>query len=234
MKTWILALLAAAATAWGVPAWAQKDESLLAAATAEQPAVVKTLERLVNIETGTGNAEGIAAMGDLLEAELKALGATVTRHKAAAPAIGDNIVGRIEGKGGKRLMLMAHMDTVYVKGTLAKAPFRIDGNRAFGPGIADDKSGLAVILHTLGLLKTRGDGRHVVLHHGLGDALRLALGHDGFGFDPEVFGDFEDASGQCPLQLVGRQSAAATKNQDPLSHSPHDPRQRAPRGSSDH
>lgn len=156
MKTRILMLLAAAATAWGTPVWAQKDESLLAAATAEQPAVVKTLERLVNIETGTGNAEGIAAMGELLEAELKALGATVTRHKAVSPAIGDNIVGRIEGKGGKRLMLMAHMDTVYVKGTLAKAPFRIDGNRAFGPGIADDKSGLAVILHTLGLLKTRG------------------------------------------------------------------------------
>ena len=156
MKTRILTLLAAAATALCAPAWAQKDDSLLAAATAEQPAVVKTLERLVNIETGTGNAEGMAAMGELLEAELKALGATVTRHKAAAPAIGDNIVGRIEGKGGKRLMLMAHMDTVYVKGTLEKAPFRVDGNRAFGPGIADDKGGISVILHTLKVLKARG------------------------------------------------------------------------------
>jgi glutamate carboxypeptidase len=156
VKTRILTLLAAAVTALCAPAWAQKDDSLLAAATAEQPAVVKTLERLVNIETGTGNAEGMAAMGELLEAELKALGATVTRHKAAAPAIGDNIVGRIEGKGGKRLMLMAHMDTVYVKGTLEKAPFRVDGNRAFGPGIADDKGGISVILHTLKVLKARG------------------------------------------------------------------------------
>jgi glutamate carboxypeptidase len=156
VKTRILTLLAAAATALCAPAWAQKDDSLLADATAEQPAVVKTLERLVNIETGTGNAEGMAAMGELLEAELKALGATVTRHKAAAPAIGDNIVGRIEGKGGKRLMLMAHMDTVYVKGTLEKAPFRVDGNRAFGPGIADDKGGISVILHTLKVLKARG------------------------------------------------------------------------------
>jgi glutamate carboxypeptidase len=43
-----------------------------------------------------------------------------------------------------------------VKGALAKAPFRIDGNRAFGPGIADDKGGVAVILHTLKLLKARG------------------------------------------------------------------------------
>lgn len=155
MKTIARTAAAALAALALLPAWAQRDESLLAAATAEQPAAVKTLERLVNIETGTGHAEGIAAMGQLLEAELKALGATVTRHKAAEPAIGDNIVGRIEGKGGKRLMLMAHMDTVYPKGTLEKAPFRIDGNRAFGPGIADDKGGVAVILHTLKLLKAR-------------------------------------------------------------------------------
>jgi glutamate carboxypeptidase len=48
------------------------------------------------------------------------------------------------------------MDTVYARGTLAKAAFRVDGNRAFGPGIADAKGGIAVILHTLGLLKARG------------------------------------------------------------------------------
>jgi glutamate carboxypeptidase len=133
-----------------------RDEALLAAATAEQSAVVKTLERLVNIETGSGDAEGLGAMADLLEAELKSVGATVMRQRAVAPAIGDNIIGRVQGKGGKNLMLMAHMDTVYVKGTLAKAAFRVDGNRAFGPGIADDKGGISVILHTLRLLKARG------------------------------------------------------------------------------
>lgn len=132
------------------------DAPLMAAATAEQPAVVKTLERLVNIETGTGDAQGMAAMGQLLETELKALGATVARQKAAGEVAGENIVGRIAGTGGKRLLLMAHMDTVYVRGTLAKAPFRVDGNRAFGPGIADDKGGIAVILHTLKLLQARG------------------------------------------------------------------------------
>lgn len=133
-----------------------RDEALFTAASAEQAAVVKTLERLVNIETGTGNAEGLSAMAQYLEAELQALGATVTRQKAAGTAIGDNLVGVIRGKGGKNLLMMAHMDTVYVKGTLAKAPFRVEGNRAFGPGIADDKGGVAVVLHTLRLLKGRG------------------------------------------------------------------------------
>lgn len=133
-----------------------RDDALLATATAEQPAVVKTLERLVNIETGTGNAEGMTAMAQLLEDELKSLGATVTRSKAEGAVVGDNLVGVIKGKGGKKLMLMAHMDTVYVKGTLAKAAFRVDGARAFGPGIADDKGGIAMVLHTLRLLKNKG------------------------------------------------------------------------------
>ena len=132
------------------------DSALMAAATAEQPAVVATLRRLVEIETGTGDAEGMTAMGQLLQSELQALGATVTRHKAAAGIVGDNIVGRIPGRGGRKLLLIAHMDTVYVRGTLAKAPFRVEGNKAYGPGIADDKGGIAVILHTLKLLKARG------------------------------------------------------------------------------
>ncbi len=129
---------------------------LMAAATAEQAALMKTLERLVNIETGTGDAAGMAAMGKLLEQELHAVGATVTRHKPDAGVAGENIVGRIPGKGPRKLLLIAHMDTVYPKGTLAKTPFRIDGNRAYGPGVADDKGGIAVILHTLRLLKAQG------------------------------------------------------------------------------
>ena len=138
-------------------AWAQKrDNVLFDAATSEQPAVVKTLERLVKIESGTGDAEGIAAAGALLEGELKALGFAVTRQKAAGNVVGDNIVGRLKGRGGKSLLLLSHMDTVYPRGMLAKAPFRVEGNKAYGPGIADDKGGSAVILHALKLLTTYG------------------------------------------------------------------------------
>ncbi|RZI90178.1 MAG: M20/M25/M40 family metallo-hydrolase, partial [Variovorax sp.] len=152
----VTAVLLAAAFA-APAAFAQKrDNVLFDAATAEQPAVLKTLEKLVNIETGTGDAEGIAAAGNYLEGELKALGFTVTRHKSAGLVVGDNIVGKLKGKGGKNLLLMSHMDTVYLKGILAKAPFRVEGNKAYGPGIADDKGGNAVILHTLKLLKDYG------------------------------------------------------------------------------
>jgi glutamate carboxypeptidase len=158
----IAALVVAAGLAGLAPAaWGQKRDSVLFdAATGEQAAVVKTLERLVNIETGTGDAEGIAAAGRLLEDELKAQGFTVTRHKAVGTAVGDNVVGklkgRLDGKGGKNLLLLSHMDTVYPRGTLARSPFRVEGGKAYGPGIADDKGGAAVILHALKLLTTYG------------------------------------------------------------------------------
>lgn len=136
-----------------------RDEALFAAATAEQPALVQTLQRLVEIETGTGHAEGLQALADLLEAELKALGAQVQREKAAGPVAGENLIARLPGRAGaRRVLLLAHMDTVYPKGTLAKSPFRVDGARAYGPGVADAKGGIAVVLHALRLLKARGGG----------------------------------------------------------------------------
>ncbi len=155
-RTLVASLLGTALLAPAAFAQQKRDNALFDAATAEQPAVIKTLEKLVNIETGTGDAEGMAAAGKYLEDELKALGFTVTRSKSAGLVVGDNIVGKLKGKGGKHLLLMSHMDTVYLKGTLAKAPFRVEGNKAYGPGIADDKGGNAVILHTLKLLKTYG------------------------------------------------------------------------------
>ena len=138
----------------GTTAWSQtRDEALFKAVSAQQAPLVETLGRLVNIESGTGDAVGMAELSTLLEGELRALGAATERHKAVANVVGDNIVGRFTGTGGKKLLLIAHMDTVYVRGSLAKAPFKVEGDRAYGPGIADDKGGIAVILHTLKVLR---------------------------------------------------------------------------------
>lgn len=133
-----------------------KDDALLAAANAEKPALIATLEKLVNIETGTGNADGLATYSQLLEMRLKDLGLEVARHKAVGDVVGDNLIATQKGKGGKNILLMSHMDTVYLQGILEKAPFKVEGNKAYGPGIADDKGGIAVVLHTLKLLKDRG------------------------------------------------------------------------------
>jgi glutamate carboxypeptidase len=142
-----------------VLAAAKPDAPLLAAATAEAPAVTGTLKSLVEIETGTGDAEGMAAMARYLDAELSARGGRVERVKPTGGVVGDIIVARWKGSGKGKLLLISHMDTVYQRGALARAPFRVSdsaaGPLAYGPGISDDKSGIATILHTLPLLTPR-------------------------------------------------------------------------------
>ena len=79
----------------------------------------------------------------------------VERRKATS-GNGDILIGQASGSGKRKLMLIAHMDTVYWPGTLASEPIRLDGNRLYGPGIADDKGGMAVILHAPALLRDAG------------------------------------------------------------------------------
>ncbi|MEI6485059.1 MAG: glutamate carboxypeptidase [Sphingomonadales bacterium] len=154
-------LLAAACALMATTALAapKPDAALLKAATAEAPALTETLKSLVEIESGSGDAAGLEGMARLLEARFTALGGSVSRVKPLPGTAGDILVARWQGSGRGRVMLIAHMDTVYQKGALARAPFRLvdskDGPLASGPGIADDKSGLAVILHTLPLLSAR-------------------------------------------------------------------------------
>ena len=138
------------------------DERLLGAARAAEPALIQSLREMVAIESGTTDRPGLSAMADYAERRLKALGLQVERRKASA-GNGDILIGQSQGGGRRKLMLIAHMDTVYPPGTLASQPIRLDGNRLYGPGIADDKGGIAVILHTLAILRDAGWNDHARL-----------------------------------------------------------------------
>lgn len=127
-------------------------QDLLTQAQAEQPAYLATLKTLVSVDTGTGTQAGLAQVGAELAKRLKALGAEV-HTSPAKPSVGDNIVGEFKGNGSKDFLLMVHYDTVFGPGTVAKRPFRVEGERAYGPGVADAKGGVAMILHALKLLQ---------------------------------------------------------------------------------
>jgi glutamate carboxypeptidase len=137
-------------------ALAASDEKLRAAAERAQPALIETLHDMVMIESGSGDVEGLKRMADFTETRLKALGAKTERRKTTRGTGADIVIGSFEGTGSKKLMLMAHMDTVYQTGVLASQPYRVDGIRIYGPGIADDKGGIAVILHALKILGDSG------------------------------------------------------------------------------
>ncbi len=155
-STYRLCALAAALALGASAAQAAPDAALKAAAEKAQSAVIESLHQMVLIESGSADLAGLAQMADLVEGRLKALGFATERHKTTAGAGADTVVGKIQGTGSKRFMLQAHMDTVYQKGILASQGYKVDGNRVYGPGIADDKGGIAVILHSLALLKDAG------------------------------------------------------------------------------
>ncbi len=131
------------------------DAALLAAAQRAQPAVIDSLKEMVLIESGSANAEGLARMADYTEKRLQALGAR-TERIAAPRGFGGMVKGSFSGSGSRNILLMAHMDTVYPANTLASQGYKQDGNKLYGPGIADDKGGIAVILHTLQILRDAG------------------------------------------------------------------------------
>ncbi len=150
----IAAAVALCLSSLSVMAAELKPAELLEQARAEQSAYLETVKKLVAVDTGTGQAKGLATVSQMLVERLQALGAEVSTS-AATPSAGDNIVGTLKGTGGKDFLLMVHYDTVFAEGTAAERPFRMDEQRAYGPGVADAKGGVAMILHALELLKAQ-------------------------------------------------------------------------------
>ena len=155
-----LATLGVLAVSW--PSSAQTEDRLLARVRQEQTAYLATLKELVSIESGSRDTEGLDRLAALIAARLRTLGGDVevvppppdlTRLDDTPAQPGKSVVARFRGTGKARILLLAHMDTVYERGTAAKQPFRVEGDRAYGLGIADDKSGVALAIHAVGVLQ---------------------------------------------------------------------------------
>ena len=163
MKTTLSALcLAVLLAGLTAPTRAAPVEPVMSLASKEESPLLDTLKDLVSIESGSGDREGLDKIANLIAARLQALGGKVEQIEAGTDVyrmfdtpkqIGKMVLARFAGTGSKKILLIAHMDTVYLRGMLAQQPFRIEGNRAYGLGISDDKHGIAVILHTLAMLK---------------------------------------------------------------------------------
>lgn len=123
-------------------------------AAQQTPLLLQTLDKLVSVESGSRDTEGLITIRQLIEQELSSMGLTpIVIPPAANLKTGSMVQATLKGKGTSKIALIAHMDTVYQRGDLIKQPFRVDGNQAFGLGIADDKAGIAVILHTIKMIK---------------------------------------------------------------------------------
>ncbi len=140
------------------PALAQSatDRRIAATVQAETERHVALLERLVNQNSGSLNLPGVTRVGEQVRAELEPLGFQVEWIDMKQTGRAGHLIATHKGNGrGKRILLIAHLDTVFEP----DSPFRKfvrDGNRATGPGVGDDKGGIVVIVAALRAMRAAG------------------------------------------------------------------------------
>src|SRR5215210_3192235 len=113
----LFAFAAAVFLAAGGPASAKlspAEQVMIRTIDAEQERTIGMLERWVNQNSGTMNLAGVEAVGYMVRSELEPLGLKVEWVDMKAAGRAGHIVARHAGKrGGKRLLLIAHLDTVF-------------------------------------------------------------------------------------------------------------------------
>lgn len=115
------------------------------------PEFVDLLRSLVDVDSGSGDAEGVARVAGIAAERLLALGMSVALTPVDHPdgrPLGPVVVGRLAGAlpDGGRVVLVGHLDTVFEPGTALERPFAVQGDHATGPGVCDDKGGVAAAL----------------------------------------------------------------------------------------
>lgn len=135
---------------------AGKDAKVWAAAEQARPAQLDLLKQVVNIDSGTGDIEGGRKVAAVLIPRLKALGMTIESVPAEIPGLPENTVATLTGTGKARILMIGHIDTVFGPGTVAKWPYSEEGDRASGPGVADEKGGVVEGVYALQILHDLG------------------------------------------------------------------------------
>ena len=129
-----------------------RNEKVYQAAEANRAGALELLKEIVNIDSGTGDVEGGVKVEAVLRTRLTQLGAEVRTEPAEAPGLPDNLVAVFHGTGKGKILIIAHVDTVFGPGTAASRPFSMDQSRAYGPGVGDEKAGVVNAFTALKIL----------------------------------------------------------------------------------
>ncbi|MCX6035550.1 MAG: M20 family metallopeptidase [Chloroflexi bacterium] len=138
--------------------------------TAQVPQMLALLKRLVETESPSHDKAAVDRVGAMVAEECRRLGAEVKIHPQVET--GDQVEARFhpppsgmlrEGVVGEgSILLLAHMDTVFPLGTLAKMPFYEKDGKVFGPGVSDMKGGIVVALTALTAVLETGSLAHPI------------------------------------------------------------------------
>ena len=111
----------------------------------------------IECESPTYDAAAVDRMMDLAAYDLAACGAEIERIPGRM-GLGGSVRARFPHKdfGKPGILVSGHLDTVHPVGTIEKNPWRIEGGRAYGPGIQDMKGGNFVTVEALRQLAIAG------------------------------------------------------------------------------
>jgi glutamate carboxypeptidase len=132
-----------------------EKQAILDWLTQSKPDMLALLEQLVNIDSWSYDKAGVDKVGEAIAGFLEGHGIDVTRIPVETH--GDTFRAAVGAAAGNRpIMLLGHRDTVFPSGEVAKRPFKIEGGRAYGPGVADMKAGLVLNAFVLAAFKKFG------------------------------------------------------------------------------
>jgi glutamate carboxypeptidase len=124
-----------------------------------QGEMLSTLRQAVELESPSDNKDALDQCGAYLAREFARRGAKVSMHRQEHA--GDHLKAEFPGRAGaKPVLLLGHFDTVWPLRSLETMPFRVEGGRAYGPGILDMKAGIVMMLFAMRALRSANEGSH--------------------------------------------------------------------------
>ena len=211
--------------------------------SARETEMLAELKTHVEINTGTANIEGLNRYRKILQQNLDELGFVTSEHSSKAlevltcqggtQEIAKHLLGKRRGSSKSRILLNGHMDTVFSKHDEFQTLIIEKSGWLKGPGVADMKGGLVVMvnalraLHHAGLLQQANLTVLINSDEEIGSlgsrALieKLAVQHDiGLVFE----GSYDNlvtrerkGLGQVRLKITGREAHAGGAHDDGVS-----------------
>lgn len=191
------------------------------------------LKEFSGIDCGTGMIEGNQLVVKIVDRLLQTIGAEVEHIKA--PELGTHVVGRLKPANAQgKLIVSAHLDTVFHKGDTASHPFHIEGDYAWGLGIADCKGGVVTSIYAIKILQELGrmPAKEIVLIFNCDEEIGSPSGRDIFqreipgaeavyGFEPARGKDgiitYRPGYGVGQIEVTGVSAHAFNAYQDGVS-----------------
>jgi len=116
--------------------------------------MLQLIEQIVNIDSGSYVKKGVDQVGSILKEKYEELGFIVEVKEESE--FGNNLIIQHKNAKDPKIILVAHMDTVFPEGTVAKRPFYIEGTRAYGPGVVDMKASQIELIYAIKALQSIG------------------------------------------------------------------------------